>query len=268
MRYALLLEYQGTRYAGWQRQPHAPSVQATVEEALSTIAAEPIEVVCAGRTDTGVHAKGQVIHMDTDVERPLYNWVRGLNALLPADIAIKAMAPVKPEFHARFSASYRQYQYRIFNADIRAPEWSQRAAFVHYPLNAERMHQAALQLLGYHDFNAFRSAECQSRSSHRHVLNIAVRRHGAWVIVDISANAFLHHMVRNIVGCLLWIGRGKMPPAWLAEVLAGLDRTQAGPTAPAEGLYFLQVGYPQDIAADFGQMSDAMDDFSYHLPTQ
>jgi tRNA pseudouridine38-40 synthase len=265
MRYALLVEYQGTAYAGWQRQPHAPSIQQTLEQTLSQIANEPIQVVCAGRTDTGVHAKGQVVHFDTQAVRPIYNWVRGLNAMLPNDIAIQSMSEVSPEFHARFSASFRRYQYRILNQEQRSPLWDKRATFIHTPLNVSAMHEAGLALLGYHDFNAFRSSECQSHSSHRHVLSIAVRAEGPWVIMDISANAFLHHMVRNIMGSLLWVGSGKTSVQWMYDILNAKDRTQAGPTAPAEGLYFCEVGYPHDIRPNFAKKPNDLEDFGYHL---
>jgi len=252
MRYALLLEYHGSAYIGWQRQPHARSIQSTVELALSQIADEPIEVVCAGRTDTGVHALGQVVHFDTNASRPIYNWVRGLNALLPADIAIRAMSEVAADFHARFDASHRHYQYVILNQATRSTFWHERATFVHVPLEVAPMHEAAQWLLGVHDFNAFRSSECQSHSSHRHVLAVNVQRKDAFVVIDITANAFLHHMVRNIAGSLIWVGQGKTSPEWLREVLETRDRTQAGPTAAAEGLYFVNVAYPANKSPDFG----------------
>jgi tRNA pseudouridine38-40 synthase len=252
MRFALCLEYHGSAYAGWQAQPHAPSVQSTLESALSQIADEPIAVVCAGRTDTGVHALGQVVHFDTRAVRPIFNWVRGLNALLPSDVAVRAMTPVDEAFHARFDASFRHYQYLILNQATRSTLWHQRVNFVVEPLDHHRMHEAAQTLVGYHDFNAFRSSQCQSHSSHRHVLQLSVQRQGPFVVLNITANAFLHHMVRNIVGSLLWIGQGKTSAPWLAEVLASRDRTQAGPTAEAAGLYFMHVGYPQTKAPDFG----------------
>jgi tRNA pseudouridine38-40 synthase len=244
VRLAIGVEYAGTRYAGWQRQASAPSVQAEVERALERVAAHPVEVTCAGRTDRGVHALGQVAHFDTDAERPLRGWVLGANSELPPDVALTWAARVPDDFHARYSALARTYRYRILNRPTRSPLLAERAAFVHAPLDCARMHAAAQVFVGEHDFSAFRAAECQSRVPVRRLDRIAVARDGELVTVEVTANAFLHHMVRNLVGTLLEVGDGSRPPEWVAATLASRDRRQAGPTAPPEGLYFIGVDYP------------------------
>lgn len=246
MRYAAAIEYVGSAYAGWQRQTAAPSVQAEVERALSTVADHPIEVVCAGRTDAGVHALGQVVHFDSDAVRPLRGWLFGTNTNLPQDIALRWIVPVADDFSARFSALARTYRYLILNAPTRAPLMKDRACLWHSPLDAEAMHEALQPLVGVHDFSAFRAAECQAPSPVRRLERIAVRREGSLVLLEVTANAFLHHMVRNLAGSVLAVGEGSRPPGWLAEVLAGRERRLAGMTAPAGGLYFLEVRYPPE----------------------
>ncbi len=246
MRYALGIEYRGTRYHGWQRQTGhpEPSVQAQLEEALSSIADSPITVICAGRTDSGVHASGQVVHFDTQVQRPLRAWLNGVNTRLPDDIKVLWVQVVPQEFHARFSAQARTYRYFIVNRTIRPALGSELLTWEKRPLDESCMHDAAQQLLGEQDFSAFRGASCQSRTPFRCVESVSVSRYGALVMVEIRANAFLHNMVRNIVGTLLEVGCGNKPPRWIAEVLASRDRRCAGKTAAPSGLYLYRVDYP------------------------
>lgn len=244
MRIAVGVEYAGTAYAGWQRQDHAPSVQAAVEAALSTVAAHPVAVTCAGRTDRGVHALGQVVHFDTTAERSLRSWVLGANANLPPDVALTWARPVADDFHARFAALSRSYRYLILNRWTRSAVLRDRSCWVHAPLDAERMHAAAQVLVGTHDFTSFRAAECQSRTPLRRLDRIRVARDGDCVLLEVTANAFLHHMVRNLAGALLEVGDGRRPEAWIAEVLAARSRQLSGITAPASGLYFAGVEYP------------------------
>ncbi|HEY4213802.1 MAG TPA: tRNA pseudouridine(38-40) synthase TruA [Steroidobacteraceae bacterium] len=244
MRFAIGIEYAGTAYAGWQTQQSAPSVQAAIESALSSVANEPIDVTCAGRTDAGVHARWQVAHFDTAATRSLRSWVLGANSDLPRDISLGWCRPVPMHFHARYSAEARTYRYFILNTTTRAALAEKRAALVHKPLDVEPMTQAAIALCGEHDFSAFRSSQCQAHSPIRRMERLTVERRGNWVIVDATANAFLHHMVRNIVGLLITVGRGERPPSWANEVLEVRDRRLSAPTAPAEGLYFWAVRYP------------------------
>ena len=246
MRLAAGIEYAGTRYAGWQRQTSGPSVQAEVERALSLIANHPVEVVCAGRTDTGVHALGQVVHFDTRAIRGPRGWVLGTNGHLPTDIALVWVVPVADDFHARFSALARTYQYLVLNRQTRSPLAVERVCLWRTPLDAARMHEALQVLVGTHDFEAFRASQCQSRVATRRLERIEVRREGDLMRIEIRANAFLHHMVRNIVGSALAVGEGERPVEWIGEVLAGRDRRLAGMTAPAGGLYFASVDYPAD----------------------
>ncbi len=256
MRVALGIEYDGTAYAGWQTQLSVRSVQAAVEAALSSVANEPIGVVCAGRTDAGVHARWQVTHFDTHAQRSMRGWVLGANSDLPRDISIAWCRPVPMHFHARYSAEARTYRYFILNRATRSALADKRAAAIHKPLDEARMGEAAAELCGEHDFSAFRSSECQARSPIRRLERLAVVRHGDWVIIDATANAFLHHMVRNIAGLLIAVGRGDAPPAWAGEVLQGKDRRLGAATAPAEGLYFWAVRYP----AAFGLPDPFRDD--------
>jgi tRNA pseudouridine38-40 synthase len=247
VRLAVGIEYAGTRYAGWQRQQSAPSVQAEVERALGQVAGHPVAVTCAGRTDAGVHALGQVAHFETEAERPLRGWLLGTNGHLPPDIALTFVVPAADGFHARYSALARTYRYLILNRPTRAALLNQRALWRHAPLDAERMHEAAQALRGEHDFSAFRAAECQSRVPIRRLDRIEVRRAGDLVTVEVTANAFLHHMVRNIVGSALEVGEGARPVEWLAELLGSRDRRAAGPTAAPGGLYFARVDYPAGL---------------------
>lgn len=245
-RWAAAVEYLGTHYAGWQAQASQPSVQAALEEALSSVAAHRVATVCAGRTDAGVHALGQVVHFESDAARSPYAWLLGSNSRLPPDISLRWVQPVAAEFDARRSAVARRYRYVIHNERGRSALLSGRATWFAHPLAAEPMHRAAQALLGENDFSAFRAAECQSTTPMRNLQSIAVTRRGSFVVIDVRANAFLHHMVRNIAGALLEVGHGKRPEAWIGELLAGRDRTRAGMTAPAAGLYFLGPEYPAD----------------------
>lgn len=247
-RWAAAVEYDGARYAGWQAQQHANSVQAELQAALSRVADHPVEVVAAGRTDAGVHGYFQVVHFDSRASRSGYAWLLGSNSGLPADIALRWVQPVRSDFHARHSARSRAYRYLIHNARHRSALLAGRAAWVTWALDADAMHAAAQVLVGELDFSAFRDSECQSRSPMRQVQHLAVSRHGDLVVLDIRANAFLHHMVRNIAGTLMQVGGGRRTPEWVAQVLASRQRTQAGMNAPACGLYFVDVEYP----AEFG----------------
>ena len=243
-RIALGIEYDGAQHYGWQRQREVPSVQEHLEKALSTVANTPIEVQCAGRTDAGVHATGQVVHFDCDAVRPLKVWTMGVNANLPSSVAVKWCVHVSDDFNARFSATGRRYRYVIYNHKMRPAILEQGITHIHRPLNEQLMHEAAQALLGEQDFSAFRAALCQSKTPFRNVTNVTVSRHGAFVVVDISANAFLHHMVRNIVGSLVEIGSGHQPVDWIATLLAGRDRTLSAATAKPNGLYLVKVDYP------------------------
>ncbi len=221
-------------------------MQAAVEAALGFVADHPVAVTCAGRTDTGVHAIGQVLHFDTSSVREQRSWVLGANARLPGDIALRWAREVPDEFHARFSAIQRSYRYFIALEPTRPALLQGRVCWWHQSLDVDAMAQAAQVLLGEHDFSAFRSSECQARSAVRRVDSLSLQRVGRRVTIEISANAFLHHMVRNVVGTLLKVGSGEQGAAWVAEVLAGRNRKQAGVTAPAAGLYLWKVTYPQD----------------------
>lgn len=244
MRFAIGLEYDGSAYAGWQSQAAARGVQSEVERALGEVAAEPVTVTCAGRTDAGVHALGQVAHFDTTANRPLRAWVLGVNTQLPRDIAVLWAAPVDDRFHARYSALARSYRYVIQNRRSRPALARQRACWIHEPLDAEAMHAAGQQLVGEHDFSSFRAAECQSRTPVRRLTGLCVWREGDCIHLEVTANAFLHHMVRNIVGTLTPVGSGERPASWVRQALEARDRRAAGITAPAGGLYFLHVEYP------------------------
>jgi tRNA pseudouridine38-40 synthase len=242
-RIALGLEYDGTRFCGWQSQGHAPSVQAAVERALSFVANHPVAVTAAGRTDAGVHAAMQVVHFDSEANRTTRSWVLGANSNLPDSISALWAQPVPETFHARYGATARSYRYFILNRSSRPAVGRHNVCWVKEPLDHERMHLAAQALLGEHDFSSFRDAECQSRTPVRRLLAIQVQRRGEMIELAVSANAFLHHMVRNIAGALIAIGQGRRPPQWIDEVLAARDRTRAGITAPASGLYLVAVRY-------------------------
>lgn len=246
MRIALGVEYDGTDYFGWQRLSHGASVQSALEAALSRVADEPIVVTCAGRTDAGVHARCQVVHFDTGAVRSERSWILGTNSNLPRDIGVRWVVPVGADFHARFSARARRYRYRILNRPVRPALDARFVAWERLPLDVDAMHIAAHTLLGKHDFSAFRTVACQARHAVRTVQEIALWRDDDTVNLEIQANAFLHHMVRNIVGSLLPVGRGERPPGWLRELLDGRDRAVAGPTAAAQGLVFLRPLYPAE----------------------
>jgi tRNA pseudouridine38-40 synthase len=243
MRIALGIEYDGTDFLGWQRLSHGASVQASLERALSFVAAEPIEVTCAGRTDAGVHGRCQVAHFDTQVQRDMRSWVLGTCSNLPTGVAVLWAQPVPEAFHARFSARSRRYRYTILNRTIRPALDARYVTWERHPLDAQLMHAAAQALIGEHDFSAFRAVSCQAAHARREVKALQVRRDGAQVIVEIEANAFLHHMVRNIVGSLLPVGRGEQPVDWVEALLAGRNREVAGPTAAASGLTFIGPRY-------------------------
>lgn len=243
-RLALGLEYAGGGFCGWQRQDHAPSVQEALEKALSRVADEPVTVTCAGRTDTGVHATAQVVHFETGACRPEHAWVLGANANLPGGVAVHWARPVDPAFHARFGATARSYRYIWYCGRARPALLQGRVAWSKYPLDADPMAAAAGALLGEHDFSAFRAVACQAKHPVRTIRALTVQAQGPFIYLDITANAFLHHMVRNIAGTLSLIGRRERPVDWMGELLAGRDRTAAGATAPAEGLYLVGVEYP------------------------
>jgi tRNA pseudouridine38-40 synthase len=246
MRHALGIEYDGSEFQGWQRLRDGQTVQRAVEEALSFVAHHRVEVFCSGRTDAGVHAQCQVIHFDTPSIRSTRAWVLGSNTRLPHSVRVRWAQEVSDEFHARYSARARRYRYTIINRDIPPAMQRQFLSWERLPLDAEKMHDAAQALVGMHDFSAFRTAQCQAKHPNRLMYEINVKRIGDELItVEVQANAFLHHMVRNIVGSLLLIGRNEKPVSWMAELLAQKDRTKAGPTAPAEGLVFLGPKYPQ-----------------------
>jgi len=247
-RIAVGIEYDGCAYAGWQTQQHLPAIQELIEKSLGSVAAERVEAVCAGRTDSGVHARWQVAHFDTSAVRPMRGWVLGANTELPRDISIAWARPVPMHFHARYSAEARTYRYLILNRGSRSALAAGRAVWIHKPLDHERMAEAAGLLQGQHDFSAFRSSECQSRSPIRRLTDLRVHRQGEWVVIEGTANAFLHHMMRNIAGLLIAVGRGDAPASWAREVLQGRDRKLAAATAPAEGLYLWAVRYPGAFA--------------------
>lgn len=244
MRIALGVEYDGRPYCGWQSQADGQTVQDTMQAALSQIASAPISVIAAGRTDTGVHALEQVIHFDTQADRPLTAWVRGANALLPDSIAVRWAHLVPDEFHARFSAHGRSYRYLLINRPVRPAIQAGKAGWFHTPLDLGAMQAAAQCLLGEHDFSAFRASQCQAKSPVKILNKLDIYLSGEMLVFDVSANAFLHHMVRNIVGSLLLVGQGERAPEWIGEVLRGRDRNLAGPTAPSQGLTFLCPLYP------------------------
>ena len=242
-RWAAGVEYLGGRYAGWQRLAHIVSVQGSLEKALSVVADHPVEVVAAGRTDAGVHALGQVVHFDTIATRTPMAWLLGSNVHLPDDISLRWVQPVALDFHARHKAYARRYRYVFHNSRARSALLLGRASFWPRPLDAQAMHRAAQSLLGEQDFSALRDSECQSPTAMRNVSMVSVWRSGECVVIDIRANAFLHHMVRNIAGTLAEVGQGKRPESWVAEVLASRNRACAGMTAPPEGLTFIGPSY-------------------------
>ncbi|MFZ2289711.1 MAG: tRNA pseudouridine(38-40) synthase TruA [Halopseudomonas yangmingensis] len=245
-RIAACIEYRGTAYRGWQRQqPGVASVQEAVEQALSRVANHPVQVSCAGRTDAGVHASSQVIHFDSNARRAPLNWIHGVNANLPADISMSWACVVPDSFHARFSAMARRYRYVIYNDPVRPAHLAHEVTWNYRPLDLARMQRAARALVGGHDFTSYRAIACQAKSPVKTVHHLELIRFGRFIVLDIRANAFLHHMVRNIAGVLMQIGTGERPEEWAAEVLAARDRRAGGLTAPAYGLYLVDVTYPE-----------------------
>lgn len=243
MRFALGVEYDGRSFSGWQTQPGGNTVQDVLQSALARIAGESVQVVCAGRTDAGVHATAQVVHFDTQCVRPLSAWVRGVNTFLPDSVAVRWVLPVAAQFHARFSAIGRSYRYLLVNRSQRPGVWNGRAGWYHLPLDVAIMQRAADLLLGEHDFSAFRAADCQARSPVKTLRKATVRQYGELVVFDFEAGAFLHHMVRNLVGSLVYVGQGKHPPEWIRDLLHSRDRRLAAPTFSAAGLYLAGVHY-------------------------
>jgi len=260
-RMALGLEYDGTAFMGWQRQSHAGrTVQGCLEEAISKVADHPVDVVCAGRTDAGVHALGRVSHFDVEARRDLRGWLLGINSNLPEDVAANWIKEVPDDFHARYWAYARQYRYGIVNRLTRPAVMRSQMTWVRHSLDEERMRTAARFLLGEHDYSAFRSVECQARSPVRRVHCLDVHRAGEIVSIDVVADGFLHHMVRNMVGVLIDIGTGRQDPVWAQRVLQGRDRTLGGVTAPPQGLCFMAVLYPtaNNIPVPEGALFDGL----------
>ena len=255
MRVVLGVSYRGQAYQGWQSQPGGRTVQDVLERALSAFAAQPLVTVCAGRTDAGVHALNQVVHVDTAIERDAFSWVRGSNRYLPADVAVQWCQSVQPGFHARNSARGRRYRFLLLESTVRPALEHGLVGWSFRPLDGGAMQAAAAFLLGEHDFSSFRSSICQSPTPVKTLRGIDIQRRGAYWRFDFDANAFLHHMVRNLMGCLLMVGSGRQPPAWMAEVLAARNRAVAAPTFPPDGLYFLgpyydaEQGIPVHVAA-------------------
>ncbi|WP_137166535.1 tRNA pseudouridine(38-40) synthase TruA [Salinimonas lutimaris] len=247
-RYALGIEYDGAAVYGWQRQNRVPTVQEYLENALSKVANTTINVQCAGRTDAGVHATGQVVHFDCTEHRPERAWTMGVNTNLPDSIAVTWAKQVDDDFHARFSASHRRYRYIIYNSPLRPAILGKGVTHCYKELDADLMHEAAQALLGEQDFSAFRAAHCQSKTPYRKVTDVKVSRQGRYVILEIQANAFLHHMVRNIAGSLIEVGAQEQPVDWIGSLLQSKDRTMAAATAKPHGLYLVDVTYP----AQFG----------------
>lgn len=243
VRYLLQIEYDGSRFQGWQSQPSGQTVQDHLEQALSIIACQRVQAHAAGRTDTGVHALAQVAHFETQAERPLQAWIRGVNAHLPSSIAVRQVLPVAEDFHARFCAQSRSYRYVLFNNPVRPAIQAGRVGWYHRPLDAPAMARAATLLLGEQDFSAFRSSECQAKSPVKTLHQADVSRYGEFLVFDFCAGGFLHHMVRNLVGALLWVGYGKESAEWIVDLLAQRDRTLAPPTFMPDGLYFTGVDY-------------------------
>jgi len=259
-RIAVGLEYDGAAFHGWQRQDHAISVEQSVQEVLSRIADSPVQLTCAGRTDAGVHARGQVVHFDTTAMRSPRAWLLGANSALPAAVSLRWVLPVPDQFHARYSALRRCYRYLVLNRYTRSALAAGRALVVYRPLDAAAMQVAARDLVGEHDFSAFRASECQARSPVRRIESLRIRRRGAWLSIDVIANAFLHHMVRNIVGTLLAVGRGDAPVTRARMQLESRQRSTGEATAPAHGLYLWGVGYPPQFGLpDESAMIDTLE---------
>lgn len=248
LRIVLGLEYDGGAFCGWQSQPDRCGVQDALEAALSEVADAKIGTVCAGRTDTGVHALAQVVHFDTEVQRPPNAWIRGVNALLPQSVAVLWSRPIADDFHARFSATGRRYVYWLLSRAQRPGLLSGRAGWTHLTLDEAAMQEAAASILGEHDFSAFRAAECQAKSPVKTLRELTITRRGELIRFEFAANAFLHHMVRNIVGSLVYVGNGRQPVGWCRQLLDSRDRTLAAPTFSPAGLYLAGVEYDADWA--------------------
>ena len=248
-RIALGVQYNGAGWLGYQIQPHGQTVQNKLEEAIEKFACVKIGTTCAGRTDAGVHALSQIVHFDTDLVREPHAWVRGINAFLPDSIGVRwarylPEAPTQEdEFHARFSARSRTYHYLLYNHQVRSPLLAGRAGFCHRPLDVELMREAVKPLIGTHDFSAFRASMCQAKTPVKEMYEIGIERHGDMILFTLRANAFLHHMVRNLVGSLVYVGQGREKTGWLGQLLAGRDRTVAAPTFMPDGLYLAQIEY-------------------------
>ena len=243
MRIALGLSYNGQAYQGWQSQSSGLTVQDTLEKALAQFTAQRVSTLCAGRTDAGVHALMQVVHFDTDRDRDAHSWIRGTNAGLPRDIAVQWALPTTDAFHCRACATSRRYAYVLLESPVRPSVDAGRVGWSFRPLNEAAMQQAANYLLGEHDFSSFRASQCQALSPIKTLLAIDLHKRGAYWRIEFEANAFLHHMIRNIMGCLIYIGQGKKPPEWMQDVLAARDRKVAAPTFSPDGLYFLGPRY-------------------------
>jgi tRNA pseudouridine38-40 synthase len=248
MRIALGIEYNGSGFHGWQSQHGLSTIQGHLENALAKIANGPIHLFCAGRTDAQVHATGQVVHFDTSAKRHIDAWIWGTNAHLPSSIVVRWAKAVDYSFHARFTALARRYRYVIYNHPIRPALLNGQASWHYYPLDLERMQKAAIYLIGEHDFSSFRSSQCASKSPYRHLLDCQFYRQGDYFIFEIEANAFLHHMVRNVMGVLLKIGAGLKEPQWMEEVLKAKSRQAASVTAAPDGLYLIKVSYPKNYS--------------------
>lgn len=249
-RFALGISYDGTNYHGWQRQgsPQCATIQTLLEEAISRVADHPISVICAGRTDKGVHALGQVVHFDSTAQRSERGWLLGINTHLPADIRVTWVQPMEEGFHARYSASARRYCYVIYNHTVASALLRHQTTWYHKPLDEQKMSEAGQYLLGEHDFSSYRAVACQAHSPVRIIYHLTVTRREQFIFMDIKANGFLHHMVRNIAGTLMAIGSGTYQPEWTKEILQAKDRTQAEVTASPCGLYFMEVDYPEKFA--------------------
>ena len=258
-RIALGLQYDGTAWQGYQTQPCGNTVQDQLEKAMRRFATVPLSSTCAGRTDTGVHALGQVVHFDTELNREMHAWVRGINTFLPNSIGVRWAREVQEvgldfherplhtpqDFHARFSARSRTYHYLLHNDAVRSPLLAGRAGFTHRPMDVERMRAAVPALIGEHDFTAFRAAQCQAKTPVKQMHEIRIERHGDLIVITLRANAFLHHMVRNLVGALVYIGGGREEPEWLGQLLAAKDRSKAAPTFMPDGLYLADIEYDE-----------------------
>jgi tRNA pseudouridine38-40 synthase len=247
-RIALGIQYDGSAFSGWQTQSDVETVQDVLERALGKFTQTRVQTVVAGRTDAGVHALGQVVHFDTELERTDFAWVRGTNAFLPQSVAVQWARPMPDDFHARFGAFERTYYYALYVHPVRSPMITGRAGWCYAPLDANAMREAAACLIGKHDFTAFRSSECQAKTPVKYLHQIDIVEQGDFIHFRFRANAFLHHMVRNLMGCFVSIGRGKHPASWMAELLEARDRKRAAPTFMPDGLYLAEVGYPENFA--------------------